>query len=63
MSNLSNHTERVEKINDAHASGDISSEQRDELLGMENNTASYIKLRYAALAILGFTVALFFLLS
>jgi len=63
MSNLRNHAQRVDEINDAHAAGDISSEQRDELLGMEGNTASWIKLRYAALAVLGFTVALFFLLS
>lgn len=63
MSNSSTQKERVENIDAAHASGDVSSDQRDELLGVESNTTSYIKLKYAGLAVLSFTVALFFLLS
>ena len=48
---------RIQDIEAAHESGDITESQRDELIGEEATTFGYIKLKYAGLVALCLTLA------
>lgn len=55
--------QRRSDIESAYTTEQITSGQRQELLDMEGNTGSWIKARYAALAVICLTIGMFFLLS
>jgi len=48
---------RIQDIEAAHANGELSSEQRAELLGIEGSTTNYLRLKYAGLLALCLTIA------
>lgn len=48
---------RIKDIKASHVNGEISMEERDELLGEEVTTYGYIKMKYAGLAAICLIIA------
>ena len=55
--------ERRSEIGAAHRAGQISDDQHNELLGIEDNTTSWVKARYAGLAALCLVVGTFLIMG
>ena len=55
--------ERRSDINAAHNAGDLTDEQHSELHGIEDNTTSWVKARYAGLAALCLVIGTFLVLG
>ncbi len=55
--------ERRSDIDAAHNAGQISDDQHSELHGIENNTTSWVKARYAGLAAMCLVIGTFLVLG